>query len=871
MPFTLLHEVPLDVTVHVRTNDDLATVYCGLSGEWPVRFPVKLLFDQWVTYSLQIYDADISRWVTVTEKLHLTLEIRTPDGQLFTADHVTLDDLRRFRDLRGTSQGNWTFNLHGEKDVAVIEETPPQDGNSRNVRGGKGFVRLAIEETVTSKSAPPLVADTLTPSDTRRYNFDLFRLGTLVARATSRHGMPGVPTRKQLRLRDPDGTVVASGGGGLRFPVTPQTLEKSRDGEDNPRLWSLEAGENVGPTSGLDVDVSATVIAETSISTAVLQDRIDTIIGEHGKNISIYAEERARDLLLRLKILDEVSAESIDMWGLLDSRIDSVPQDEGVTHDIVAGVAYNLYNESRYFGPKVDDKEVLYVRLHDVKVSYLDISIGLSEKIQPGIPALKVDVGVDGYALVILRVGDLAVDLASVKVRDNHVSLEAGLRLDTNGTFVAQTWIKDQPLDIDVATYWTDQVGLTVASLGIVNFVTEADVIETLESALNSTLADVFRRVVEGAMNRAPQILAIMLGDDFTYRDLRMNGENIEFEYVAPFEPDPKPSEGYVGIIGRSAIQIGPTIWEITPPTLGDTWSAKNLLDKIDHVVMVMMENRSFNHVLGYRAQMSGRDSDGLTPQLIEFLNSLEFPDLDPTKFPIKALKDSDITPNSVGKKTAFPCHVGHSLNDVTDQLSERVQTPAGRNINSPLGFVKNFNADRADGLAREDVLGYYDADDLPFFGFLAANYAYCERYFCSHPGPTLPNRMFSIGGDVQYDRTGEAILDNNKGDNFHLSRALTIFDLLNRKGIGWRIYESFPSLTMLRLFARYAGDNTNIVRIGDDTDAVARLKQDVRHAETFPSVVFIDPAFHHHPQNDDHPEDFRERPVVDMWRGSCF
>src|SRR5262249_23385015 len=155
---------------------------------------------------------------------------------------------------------------------------------------------------------------------------------------------------------------------------------------------------------------------------------------------------------------------------------------------------------------------------------------------------------------------------------------------------------------------------------------------------------------------------------------------------------------------------------------------------------------------------------------------------------------------------------------------------------------------------------------------FLAENYAYCEKYFCSHPGPTMPNRMFSLSGDVQYDRTGEAILNNNLGDDFHLSRALTIFDLLTRKGIGWRVDASFASITLLRLFARYAGDNTNIVPLGDKRNFVRWLQEDVAGPpETFPSVVFIDPAFHHHPQSDDHPEDARERPIVDMWRGQQF
>ncbi len=115
---------------------------------------------------------------------------------------------------------------------------------------------------------------------------------------------------------------------------------------------------------------------------------------------------------------------------------------------------------------------------------------------------------------------------------------------------------------------------------------------------------------------------------------------------------------------------------------------------------------------------------------------------------------------------------------------------------------------------------------------------------------------MYSLSGDVQYDRTGEAILDNNNGDNFALSRAPTIFDVLTRKSVSWRVYESFPSITMLRMFARYVGDNVNI-------RPLANLQADVA-AGNLPSVTFIDPAMHSAPENDDHP-------VADMLYGQMF
>jgi phospholipase C len=226
--------------------------------------------------------------------------------------------------------------------------------------------------------------------------------------------------------------------------------------------------------------------------------------------------------------------------------------------------------------------------------------------------------------------------------------------------------------------------------------------------------------------------------------------------------------------------------------------------------------------------------------------------------YPLSRLAQSSLT-----VKTQFPVAVGHELHDVAEQLLHRMAGPGGRGIVSPEGFVANFKT-RHDKLGAQDrarvklldVLGWYDGSDLPFYRYLADNYAWCDRYFCSHAGPTLPNRMFSLSGDVQYDRAGEAIVDNNDGDNFYLSRAFNIYDLFTRRGLDWRVYESFPSVTMLRMFARYATDDRQIVPID-------RLAHDVA-AGNLPALTVIEPAMHHFPQNDDHP-------VADMRNGQAF
>jgi phospholipase C len=766
-------------------------------------------------------------------RLPLTVKIKTPDGQPFAADHVTLSDLKRFRDLRGTSQGFWTFSISGESrpinvDDKLVEVTP-----------NRGRLRIAVKETVSSKSAPPLVNDTLAGRSNHRYSFDLFRVGMFSATARLRIPFVTLPAHRTMKLRDPDGVVVAtSNNGRLRFPVTLETLDKSRDAQGVPRLWSLEVLELPSTSANQSSTIFATVIESAHIPTSVLQERIDFLIGKNGNKLSIFGERRGSDLCACLKILDAYSAETIDMHGLFDSVI------QPPTSSVEANTVYTVASADGNFS-------IVKIFLHDMKVSTIKIELGPSEKIEPAIPALKLEVQIEGHASA--DVGDLTV--ATMKLRHNPVKMEAGLRLNADGSFSPETWIEDDLLDIEISN--TALAALAaVPFIGLAAALTASEVADALENKFNELIPNALRSVMTSAMRKVPEVLAFVLGDDFTYRSLRFEEGDIVFDYVAPLEPEPKPSPGYSGIIGRSATEVGPDIWQVTPPSLGDTWKADNLA-KIEHIVVVMMENRSFDHVLGYRASLpDGKNSDGLSHELIGFLKK--------RGFSVGKLNGSKIKPNRLGFRTRFPSSVGHELSDVSEQLSKTIRLDSGRLINSPEGFISNFapkatkySKEHPNEIISEDVLGYYEASDLPFFNFLAENYSYCEKFYSSHPGPTLPNRMFSLTGDLQFDRVGEIIPDTNNGDNFALSRATTIYDLLTRKRIGWRVYESFPSVTMLRMFARYATDNTNI-------RPLARLEQDIAHGDLL-AVTVVEPAMHHSPQDDDH------SPRADMYDGQRF
>jgi phospholipase C len=841
MPYTVEHllAVHSEPTV-IRTSNGQATARFSHSGPIAVGFPGRLEVAAVAGYVLQMKldrdDGRPARWESHRKTVRLKTEVRTPDGALFSRDDISLDDIRRFRDLRGVSHGTWTYQVTGESEPVTTDE-----GEAR-LQPGMGYLKVAVTEAVQSTSANPLVSSNVAARQGRGFGFDLWRVGTFVAATRSTDdGRRG--RARTMRLKDPDGNTVAeSSSGDLTYPVTLQTLDRSRGADGVSRPWKLEvARPQQSRLDSQEVSVWASVVQAARIGTLPLTERIEELIGKHGSQLKIYAELADDSVIVRLEVLDETSAALIDRYKLLKHVLKKAPQEPEVEpDDIVVGKKYNLVKKPQEFSG-------LKVWVFGMKVGAIDIQIAESSQIQPPAPALKIGIEVEGSAKIEYK----GIGLANAKIRNGRIDAEVALRLESNGSFSVASWMSEDVVDIDVAN---DALLLAIGA-GLVlggTAPTLFAVTEFIEDELTDWVEEAVKNVLDAAGAQVPPVLAMVLGDDFTYRSLRFEGTDVVFDYAAPLEPDPKPAENYQGIIGRSATQLGPEAWMIRPPTLGNTWAADNLRQKIGHIVMVMMENRSFDHVLGYIAAQRGAGSDGLTPELVQFLEA--------KGFPVPKLSDSGIPPNGVQLKTKFPAHVGHSLADVTQQLSERIAPEGGRSVNSPNGFRENFKDKLRSGhegqITVDHVLGWHDAVDLPFFKYLTDNYAYCERYFCSHAGPTLPNRMFSITGDVQYDRTSEAILDNNKGENFALSRAASVFDVLTRKGVPWRVYESFPSVAMLRMFARYATDTTNIVDI-------TRLAADVA-AGTLPEVTYVEPAMHHDPQNDDHP-------IADMYRGQLF
>jgi phospholipase C len=323
----------------------------------------------------------------------------------------------------------------------------------------------------------------------------------------------------------------------------------------------------------------------------------------------------------------------------------------------------------------------------------------------------------------------------------------------------------------------------------------------------------------------------------------------------------------------------------VAPTTISPTRVPLNPgnLSKIDHIVVVMMENRSFDHMLGYLSLPTSGAGD------VTGLGRSDVDGLKGNEFNFSGLKDNQtrhifplsrpwtgptVPPQAHTRPTRFLPDPGHSFADTLVQrggfdveLRPSVVVEPGEppepaivvHLGPNAGFVYNF-ADRLssqvenlDGtLLRElagEVMGYHPGVHVPTYDFLARHYAVCDRWFAAHPGHTWPNRFVSLTGRLATDEDGRPQIDNPDFETFDPLETPTIVDHLLNAGISCRYYEH--DFCMLRVFSRYTFDDTVIAPIDDPARgffAAARNGQ-------LPSVSFVEPDLTGiDVGNDDHP-----------------
>ncbi|VWC19972.1 phosphocholine-specific phospholipase C [Burkholderia lata] len=269
-------------------------------------------------------------------------------------------------------------------------------------------------------------------------------------------------------------------------------------------------------------------------------------------------------------------------------------------------------------------------------------------------------------------------------------------------------------------------------------------------------------------------------------------------------------------------------------------------IQDVQHIVVFMQENRSFDHYLGHLSGVRGYND--------RFPVTL--PNGKPVWFqPRQEDKTSVIAPfryDTTNPGVNAQCIGGLPHTWATTH-----------------GAIDNGRADQWAVQKSNMTMGYHVRDDIPFHYALADAFTVCDNYFCSIPGNTHPNRMYLMTGMVDPLGTGGGpLLDNtdyidNQFDKIQLPPFswTTYPERLEKAGISWQVYQQgtgFDNFTgnygtnMLACFNNFvnAPAGSSLQTRGMSTRPITQLKADVQ-ANALPQVSWLLPpaAYSEHPK----------------------
>jgi len=242
-------------------------------------------------------------------------------------------------------------------------------------------------------------------------------------------------------------------------------------------------------------------------------------------------------------------------------------------------------------------------------------------------------------------------------------------------------------------------------------------------------------------------------------------------------------------------------------------------IDPIKHVIVLMLENRSFDHILGGLADELGLDG---------------VPGAGPRRFNLDNQGNRFEQLGGAARVLRYDPH--HEYEHVLQQLA-----------NNNGGFVEDFSRGfpASSGPDRAEIMKYHDPDRLPAMHALARNFAVCDHWFSSVPGPTWANRFFVHSGTS----IGRVAMPNGILDaNLHWYDQTTLYDRLNERRQSWKIYYGDIPQSLILVHQLEPKNAKQYAKM-------QTFYEDVGGAEgDFPAYVFIEPTYYPPGANDDHP-----------------
>lgn len=270
---------------------------------------------------------------------------------------------------------------------------------------------------------------------------------------------------------------------------------------------------------------------------------------------------------------------------------------------------------------------------------------------------------------------------------------------------------------------------------------------------------------------------------------------------------------------------------------LAQTPSRRGSLRDIRHVVLLMQENRSFDHYFGTMAGVRGfGDAHALT--LADGRSVFHQPDAD--------------NPNGY----LLPFHL-----DTFSTSAQRLPS-TGHGWQVQHAAWNGGRMDRwvaahreADGAHGPYTMGYFKREDIPFHRALAEAFTICDGYHCSVMGPTRPNRFYYLTGTTDADGRYGPPQTSGKTPPEGL-RWKTYAERLEEAGISWKVYQHADNGTgfnVLRLFRQFmdapAGSPLRVK--GMPTASDGQFEYDALH-DRLPAVTWLCPTNEgsEHPHN---------------------
>ncbi|MVM35465.1 hypothetical protein GO755_35920 [Spirosoma sp. HMF4905] len=254
-------------------------------------------------------------------------------------------------------------------------------------------------------------------------------------------------------------------------------------------------------------------------------------------------------------------------------------------------------------------------------------------------------------------------------------------------------------------------------------------------------------------------------------------------------------------------------------------------IENIKTIILLMFENRSFDHMLGHLSYEGLQpNADGLREPLQQYENIYQ---------------GGSYIPFSIPSDTQLSSDIPHEFNQVATQL-------ARSSVNGKLtmsGFVEAYaDFTQENPNVQAEPMGFFKSTQVPITSFLARQYCVCDRWFSSLPTSTQPNRTMAFCGESAIYKTGLQVIPATGN----------LFDWLNQAGISWRVYHDgfsffglYPSLWSYVLGSKFRD--------------YERLYSDMQQGDV-PQVIIVEPSYQDAPHiGPDHPND-NHAPLAIGW-----